>query len=114
MLEKLKGVSNPLTVIAIFAGITEVGGTIVLPFLSQTNQTQYMWFLILFPVALIILFFGTLNFNHRVLYAPSDYREDSSFLAASKIKNNQMTSDNGNTNNGIAFTEHKDIDGVSQ
>jgi hypothetical protein len=114
MLEKFKGVSNPITVIAIFAGITEVGGTIVLPFLSATKQTQYMWFLILFPAALILLFFGTLNFNHRVLYAPSDYREDSSFLAASKIKNNQITSDLDNANNGIVFVENKDINGVSQ
>src|SRR5512138_1053450 len=91
MLEKIKGVSNPLTVIAIFAGITEMGGTIVLPFLAPANQGTYMWFLIAFPGALVLLFFATLNFNHRVLYAPSDYREDSSFLAASRIQNNQFT-----------------------
>ncbi len=91
MLEKIRGVSNPLTVIAIFAGITEVGGTIVLPFLATANQSTYMWFLIVFPGALVLLFFATLNFNHRVLYAPSDYRADSSFLAASRIQNNQLT-----------------------
>jgi hypothetical protein len=116
MLEKIKGVSNPLTIIAIFAGITEVGGTIVLPFLSATNQAQYMWFLILFPAALVLLFFGTLNFNHRVLYAPSDYREDSSFLAASRIQNNQLTAAPvvGDAPVGIGFVEDKDISGASQ
>jgi hypothetical protein len=34
-----------------------------------------------------LLFFYTLNFNPKVLYAPSDYRDDSSFLAALNIRN---------------------------
>ncbi len=92
MIEQIKGISNPLTVIAIFAGITEVGATTVLPFLPPASQAVYMWFVILFPCALVALFFGTLNFNHRVLYAPSDYRDDQSFLAATRIKGNELTS----------------------
>jgi hypothetical protein len=116
MLEKIKGISNPLTVIAIFASITEVGGTIVLPFLSTTNQAQYMWFLIIFPAVLVLLFFGTLNFNHQVLYAPSDYREDSSFLAASRIQNNLVTTSPGvgGEVGGIRFAEDKDDRGAPQ
>lgn len=112
MSENIKGVSNPLTVIGIFAGLTEVGGTIVLPFLLATNQAHYMWFLIAFPVLLVLLFFVTLNFNHRVLYAPSDYREDSSFLAASRIQNNQLTMNPATIDSasgiGIGFAEDKD------
>jgi hypothetical protein len=90
VLEKIKQVSNPLTVISIFAAITEVGATVVLPFIAPASQSIFVWFLIGFPTLLVILFFLTLNFNHRVLYAPSDYREDSSFLAASKIQNNHL------------------------
>lgn len=86
----MRHVSNPLTVIAIFAAIAEVSGTVVLPFVSEANQGSFLWFLVIFPTALVLLFFLTLNFNHRVLYAPSDYREDSSFLAASHIQNNQL------------------------
>ncbi len=34
----------------------------------------------LFPVFLVGVFFLTLNFNHKVLYAPSDYKNEDNFL----------------------------------
>lgn len=79
MLEKIGHVRNPLTVIAIFAGLAEVSGTVVLPFLNSATQDIYVWFLMLFPAGLISLFFGTLFFRHHVLYAPSDFRSDDGF-----------------------------------
>ncbi len=82
-------VSNPLTVISIFAGIAEISGTVVLPFIAEQNQSTYIWFLMIFPIILVILFFLTLNFNHKKLYAPSDYQNDSSFLDAA-VKNNTL------------------------
>lgn len=83
MIERIKNIQNPLTIIAIFAALTEVGGTLILPFLSDTNQTTFMWFLIVFPTVLLLAFFLTLNFNPTVLYAPSDFKEDASYLIAS-------------------------------
>lgn len=80
MIEKIGPIKNPLTIIAIFAAIAEISGTIVLPFIAPTNQAIYVWFLIIFPILLIILFFLTLNFNHKVLYAPSDYQNEDNFL----------------------------------
>lgn len=80
MENKLTAVKNPLTVIAIFAGIAEISGTAVLPLIAPDNQALYIWFLMLFPFALISLFFLTLNFNHRVLYAPSDFRDEDNFV----------------------------------
>jgi hypothetical protein len=77
---KVTSVKNPLTVIAIFAGIAEISGTAVLPHIAAENQALYIWFLMLFPFALIALFFLTLNFNHRVLYAPSDFRDEDNFV----------------------------------
>jgi hypothetical protein len=74
-----RSVKNPLTVIAIFAGIAEISGTIVLPRLAENNQATFMWFVMLFPAGLVILFFGTLWKKHRVLYAPSDFRSDEAF-----------------------------------
>jgi hypothetical protein len=76
MLEKIAPVRNPLTIIAIFAGIAEISGTAILPFIAAENQGTYIWFLMLFPAALVILFFGTLNFNHRKLHAPSDFQNE--------------------------------------
>lgn len=80
MLDKFKTISNPLTIIALFAGLAEISGTIVLPLLSTETQEIYVWFLMVFPLTLILLFFFTLNKNHKVLYAPSDYENDESFL----------------------------------
>lgn len=88
MLDKIRNIKNPLTVIAIFAALTEVGGTVVLPFLSDENQSTFMWFLISFPSALLILFFATLNFNPTVLYAPSDFQNEENFLNVLRNRKN--------------------------
>lgn len=82
MLEKIGHIKNPLTVIAMFAGIAEVSGTIVLPFLDVSIQAQYVWFLMGFPCFLVALFFYMLWKKHHVLYAPSDFKEDKSFMEA--------------------------------
>ena len=50
-------IKNPLTIIAIFAGIVEVGSNVVLPFLTAENQSTYIWFLMLFPFVLVLIFF---------------------------------------------------------
>ena len=80
MVEKIGHVKNPLTVIAIFAGIAEISGTIVLPLISPSVQSIYVWFLMLFPSILVILFFATLNYNPTALYSPSDYRDENNFV----------------------------------
>ncbi|OGT11563.1 MAG: hypothetical protein A3J49_00610 [Gallionellales bacterium RIFCSPHIGHO2_02_FULL_57_16] len=80
MLEHFGTIRNPLTIIAIFAGIAEISGTAILPFVSPENQASYIEFLKLFPPFLVLLFFATLNFNHRVLYAPSDYKDENNFF----------------------------------
>lgn len=81
MIEKIGHVNNPLTIIAIFAGLAEVSGTIVLPLLKENIQSTYIWFLMFFPSILVILFFFTLFFKREVLYAPSDFHEDASFIS---------------------------------
>ncbi|WP_417594837.1 hypothetical protein [Oceanospirillum sp.] len=80
MVEKIGHIKNPLTVIASFAAIAEISGTTVLPFIEADNQNIYIWFLMFFPIFLVGIFFLTLNFNHRVLYAPSDYKDEKNFV----------------------------------
>jgi len=80
MIDKIGHVTNPLTIIAIFAGLAEVSGTIVFPLLNENIQSTYIWFLMLFPSVLVILFFFVLFFRREILYAPSDFREDASFI----------------------------------
>jgi hypothetical protein len=64
----------PLTIIAIFAGIIEASALATLPFLSESSQKLYTWFLVGFPFFLTALFFLTLNFNYKSFYSPSPNR----------------------------------------
>lgn len=79
-----KPVSNPLTIIAIFAGIIEASSLAALPFLEGHSQDIYTWFLVGFPPFLTLLFFMTLNFNHKTLYSPSDFNDQQDFLDAAQ------------------------------
>ncbi|AEG92490.1 hypothetical protein [Ramlibacter tataouinensis] len=80
MLENMRAVSNPLSIIAIFAALAEVAGTVVLALVDKTIQGTFVWFVMLFPILIVVLFFLTLNFNPKVLYAPSDFRDEDNFL----------------------------------
>lgn len=71
-----------MTVIAIFATLSETSAAISLPFLDDEERQTYVWFLISFPFYLIFLFFITLNFNYRSLYAPSDFVKGKHFIKA--------------------------------
>lgn len=95
-------IKNPLTIIGIFAGIVEISANLVLPFLESPQQSIYIWFLMLFPAALVIFFFITLNFNHVTLYAPSDYNDDKGFMQANgKVTN--VTVEHSDSRRGITW-----------
>jgi hypothetical protein len=80
---------NPVSIIALFAGLSEASAATALPFLDENNRDIYVWFLIVFPCTLTFLFFLTLNFNYKVLYAPSDFSNEKNFLKI--IKNNEFS-----------------------
>ncbi|MBV4549473.1 hypothetical protein [Pseudomonas triticicola] len=84
MLKIKNKITNPMTVIAIFAILSETSAAVSLPFLDNKDREIYVWFLISFPFYLLFLFFITLNFNHRSLYSPSDFGKDKSFLKATE------------------------------
>jgi hypothetical protein len=77
---------NPLGVIALFTAMVEASALASLPFLDETSQTIYIWFLVGFPTFLAILFFATLNFNRRALYSPSDFESSAYFLESLDIE----------------------------
>lgn len=81
MIDRIRRVSNPLTVIAIFAGVAEVAATVSLATVDDAElRRTFLWFVMLFPTGLLAAFFLTLNFNSKVLYAPSDFRDEANFL----------------------------------
>ena len=77
---ELKRINNPLTLIGLFAGTSEIAGTAVLPFAAAEHQVYLIAYVTLFPVLLVFLFFFTLWLNPRVLYGPSDYQNEDNFV----------------------------------
>jgi hypothetical protein len=81
MVQKIKGISNPLTIIAIFAGLAEVGLTVSLGLIDKELQKIFIWFLMAFPSLLVGLFFFTLYIKREALYSPKDFQKEESFLS---------------------------------
>jgi len=94
MLEKFGKISNPLTIIAIFAGLAEVLGIGVLPFIGDLKwQGPIVFFVAFFPFFLVALFFTTLILKQNVLYAPSDFNDQAHYLAIQELEKKQSNID---------------------
>lgn len=89
-----------MTIIAIFAALSETSAAVSLPFLDHQERELYVWFLISFPFYLLFLFFATLNFNYRSLYAPTDFEKGKHFI---KVMDNVDRSGNSTSR---ALPEH--------
>ncbi|AXR06082.1 FaeA/PapI family transcriptional regulator [Salinimonas sediminis] len=79
-------VSNPLTIIAIFSGVAETLATVALVQLPLEIQEVFVYFVMAFPAGIVLLFFFVLYFKNNVLYAPSDYDDQSHYLEANNLK----------------------------
>ncbi len=75
---------NPIGVIALFVFFIEAIATVSLKFLLDANSPyagHIVFFILGFPVLLVVLFFGTLWMRRESLYSPSDFREDANFMS---------------------------------
>jgi hypothetical protein len=79
-------VSNPLTIIAIFSGTAEVFATGALIGLPLEMQSVFIYFVMLFPLVIVITFFCILVLKPYVLYAPSDFDNQKHFLELNSIR----------------------------
>jgi hypothetical protein len=95
MAQKPKKIVNPLTIIGIFAGLIEGAMVTALGLIEKSLQPTFIWFIMGFTVILVLLFFATLNFNSKVLYAPSDFKDETLFIEnmRSGIKIENINSD---------------------
>ncbi|MEQ8266783.1 MAG: hypothetical protein RH982_06285 [Parvibaculum sp.] len=81
-------VRNPLGIIAAF--ISLIYGTsatllgVAVNDITEKNQTVLVWFVVLFPCAVLIVFAWLVAKHHKKLYAPHDYRSDDGFLSAAE------------------------------
>ena len=80
MREKITGPNSPLSIIALFSSLAEIASTTAMFALPTHLQEIFIWFIMGFPAALILGFFITLNLNPRVLYAPSDFKDENNYM----------------------------------
>lgn len=78
--EKIRAINNPLTIIAIFAALAEVAGTISLATVPPELQRIFIWFVMGFPTLIVIAFFFILFIRPGNLYAPGDFRDDEGYF----------------------------------
>tara|TARA_B100000929_G_scaffold271724_1_gene242795 strand:- start:1728 stop:2279 length:552 start_codon:yes stop_codon:yes gene_type:complete len=79
-------VSNPLTIIAIFAGTAEAFAAVALVALPLEIQSIFVYFVMLFPLVIVLAFFAVLVLKPHVLYAPSDFDDQEHFLEVNSIR----------------------------
>ena len=113
MIKLKQRITNPMTVIAIFATLSETSAAISLPFLDNEDRSLYIWFLISFPFYLLLLFFATLNFNYRSLYAPSDFEKGKHFMKvldnAERPGNAQIPADESGAQGNLTIQHHIEL-----
>ncbi|MCJ7777104.1 MAG: hypothetical protein MUP16_02170 [Sedimentisphaerales bacterium] len=77
-----RSVKNPLSVIGIFASISEISMTVTIIKIPEQSQNIFIWFVMLFPLILVVAFFFVLYTKPAVLFSPSDYQEDQTYLSS--------------------------------
>ncbi|MBN2077065.1 MAG: response regulator [Dehalococcoidales bacterium] len=78
---------NPLGIIALFIVLIYGFASLVVGFsdkLTSQERLIIIWFLAVFPCLVLGVFGWLVSRHHTKLYAPTDYREDESFIQASK------------------------------
>ena len=75
---------SPLGIIALFLVLVYAMASLFVGFrdLSPVTLGVFVGFLVLFPLVVLAVFYNLVTKHHDKLYAPTDYRTDSSFLHA--------------------------------
>lgn len=75
---------NPLGIIALFIVLVYgIAGAVLstsTEFLGEEQRSIFVWFLVLFPVAVFIGFLWLVSKHHTKLYAPTDYHTEEGFF----------------------------------
>jgi hypothetical protein len=74
---------NPLGIIALFQVLVEAIAALVTARLDASNTAALLplvWFLVLFPVAVLAVFTYLVACHHSKLYGPRDYTDEANFM----------------------------------
>lgn len=92
-MEKAKGLTkNPLGIIALFISLIYGFACLVLStslknLEGQAERLPLIWFIIIFPVFILIGFIFLVVNHHEKLYAPSDYKDEANFIKTLDARN---------------------------
>jgi hypothetical protein len=80
---------NPLGIIALFIVLIYGFAALTLGLnsgLQPAERAPLIWFLVVFPVFVLVVFGWLVSKHHDKLYAPSDYKSDEGFLHGVRIR----------------------------
>ena len=91
MINAAKSLSrNPLSIIALFIVLVYVFASLVITLTSSLNSNERLplvYFLVLFPILVLIVFAWLVSNHSDKLYGPSDFRTDNSFIKFKQVSN---------------------------
>jgi hypothetical protein len=81
---------NPLGIIALaFVFVYSISGWLVIhETLSSPERLILVWFVVIFPILVLIMFYLLVSKHHEKLYAPSDFSDQSHFVKITQKLNN--------------------------
>lgn len=96
ILNSAKGFAkNPLGIIALFISLIYGFACLVLSTVSSNlepyERIPLIWFLVIFPVIIMLSFLFLVTKHHRKLYGPSDFKDERIFLETMDIKSQKDT-----------------------
>ena len=75
-------IKNPLTMVSVFAAISEMSMAYVITGLSDKLQEIFIWFVMGFPTVLVLIFFFILYRKPAVFFSPGDYKKEELYVSS--------------------------------
>ncbi|WP_460023369.1 response regulator [Lactovum odontotermitis] len=105
---------TPLGIIALLIVLVYGLATLVIIFgssLSSSEKLPFIWFLVIFPFFVLIVFAFLIARHHQNLYAPSDYKNETDFLTVAMNSAVNLAVANSSKDNDFFATK---IDGTTE
>lgn len=85
-------VKNPLTMVSVFAAISEVAMAYVITTLPDKLQEIFIWFVMGFPTVLVFIFFFILYKKPAVFFSPGDYKKEELYVSSIGLSGSEESS----------------------
>ena len=109
---------TPLGIIGLSLALVEVVATGVLPFTDKSLQIILVWFIVCFPVIILIAVVYLIAKHHGKLYPPSEYRNEENFpLTPGQVqfkRHDESTSFENKVNQQPVIKENDEIVEIAQ